>query len=829
MSLIQKQVAALLAVVALVISACGTWQNFPETSDWCYIFDFVQSDQGFGISRGNWQLGTGLIPNEDGELSISYDHGSTVETKGVRIVTQRWPGITGNVTFTANGIVFGSATADGQFNNVSRDPDEPLEWGWNSNGGPTLNLSINADQPFIIRSIEIRGNYNNPFPTNSCDPDATNTPTTNPVSPTPSPTMDIPTVTITSTNTPTATQTATVTPSWSPSPTPTQTYAWECVFDFRLDDYDFIPISESSPGGGTYGTWTTGVGWVHGDAAHPNFDNNSREVRISRSLPSYTSYQVVLEYSYSYGTFYNNVHPALTVNSTVHRTGSNASNLNGDNLEFVSSQTGSRNSVSVNMAADHGGSRVAALAGYVTIHEIRIRGNGANTLCDDDPTATPTATATPTSIPPTATQTHDPTLVTNTPSGGGGATATSGPVISTTPVVGDTEWECTFNFALGQQGWIANQSIETIYSSGAWRNARTPNSLTAIRFNLNQSIILTYLQVIGSSNKARGDAPARGFRAGTNPIVISLFGWDSEDNGAYDVSWSGHMGIHEPYLLVGAGSRGIAGTTNLTIGQIVMRAFAATRPANNCTTNSIGPMPTFDQTYFITATPMPGQTLLPLPTAFPTFALTPSGTGEPGGGGTIGDGEDTCNGDILCIISNLIGAFMSMIGDFFTTILNIASVFFDLIVMAFRSLFDFIGMILNLISVLFQIAWGLLQQLFHFLAEVWEIIKLIFSIIWKLLQLAAAWIGQLVSSLQSIFYAWYLAPAQAIPFLPQCSTNPMANDVCAVYYVLNHTFFSGSIGMLLIPMLMLLMNLAMIIYFARNVKTILSKVGSIFR
>lgn len=822
MSLLQKQFIALITTIALVVSGCNL--SYPERSDWCYLFDFVQNDQGFGLSKGNWQLGAGFVADDSGQIAFSYVHGSIVEPTGVRILAQRWPGSTGTIYVNATSVFFGNEySIDNQPLNPSTEIF-PIEIGTEGNGGTALNVSMVASQTTIIRSIEIRGNGTNPFPYSSCNPDSTNTPTVQPVTVTASTSATQVPSTSTATITPSLTATPTVTPSWSPTASPD----WCTTFDFSISDGGW---ANQTPMSRPFGTWSIGTGWnsVWGSVAGFGFDER---LYIYREIGAARVTSVIITYS-ALGSF--GTSPGLGVQlwtgAGLSRDVSQTPQIGTDRVRtYIFDNDAS----SIRIIANGGQGSINSSSLDYIIHSVYVSGSGTapsgiTNNCSPVPTATPSATTTPTTVEPTATQTHDPTLITNTPSGGGGATATSGPVISTTPVVGDTEWECTFNFALGQQGWIANQSIETVYSAGAWRNARTPNSLTAIRFNLNQSIILTYLQVIGSSNKARGDAPARGFRAGTNPIVISLFGWDSEDNGAYDVSWSGHMGIHEPYLLVSAGTRGIAGTTTLTIGQIVMRAFAATRPANNCTTNSIGPMPTFDQTYFITATPMPGQTLLPLPTAFPTFALTPSGTGEPGGGGTIGDGEDTCNGDILCIISNLISAFISMIGNFLTTIINIASVFFDLIVMAFRSLFDFIGMILNLISVLFQIAWGLLQQLFHFLAEVWEIIKLIFSIIWKLLQLAAAWIGQLVSSLQSIFYAWYLAPAQAIPFLPQCSTNPMANDVCAVYYVLNHTFFSGSIGMLLIPMLMLLMNLAMIIYFARNVKTILEKVGSIFR
>jgi hypothetical protein len=81
----------------------------------------------------------------------------------------------------------------------------------------------------------------------------------------------------------------------------------------------------------------------------------------------------------------------------------------------------------------------------------------------------------------------------------------------------------------------------------------------------------------------------------------------------------------------------------------------------------------------------------------------------------------------------------------------------------------------------------------------------------------------MVNRALGVLGAYYGAAPTAIPYLPSCATNPLASDVCAVWWFLENTFLAGPVGRLLVPLLVIMLDLAIVFYFVRQVRNWLRK------
>lgn len=85
-----------------------------------------------------------------------------------------------------------------------------------------------------------------------------------------------------------------------------------------------------------------------------------------------------------------------------------------------------------------------------------------------------------------------------------------------------------------------------------------------------------------------------------------------------------------------------------------------------------------------------------------------------------------------------------------------------------------------------------------------------------LFEVAGAYMGQVGDAAGGLLSAVNNATPISISGLPQCMTNPMAHDICAIYYILDFTLFSPNTpGALIIPLVMVLMNFVIVIRFIR--------------
>lgn len=94
---------------------------------------------------------------------------------------------------------------------------------------------------------------------------------------------------------------------------------------------------------------------------------------------------------------------------------------------------------------------------------------------------------------------------------------------------------------------------------------------------------------------------------------------------------------------------------------------------------------------------------------------------------------------------------------------------------------------------------------------------------------AIGWTGQLSDRLGSITDAWFNTAPTPPPGAPQCRTNPLEHDVCAIWYILTYTFFAGNMGSLIIPVATGVVDLFLLFVFIKFVRAIIARIGEVFR
>ncbi len=93
-----------------------------------------------------------------------------------------------------------------------------------------------------------------------------------------------------------------------------------------------------------------------------------------------------------------------------------------------------------------------------------------------------------------------------------------------------------------------------------------------------------------------------------------------------------------------------------------------------------------------------------------------------------------------------------------------------------------------------------------------------------LFKVGGAYLGQVADVSGGMIAAINSAPPTSIGGLPQCMTNPMAHDICAIYWILDWTLFAPNTpGALIIPMIMVLMNFMIAVRFIRWAWKIVSR------
>lgn len=151
-----------------------------------------------------------------------------------------------------------------------------------------------------------------------------------------------------------------------------------------------------------------------------------------------------------------------------------------------------------------------------------------------------------------------------------------------------------------------------------------------------------------------------------------------------------------------------------------------------------------------------------------------------------------------------------------------------------RGIWDAISGLFNLVGWLVGWLWQFLQNVWSFLwwllTSAWELIVSVLGMLWDLVVYLVGQIWRVVSwaltALTQLFRLYDLwrdvEPVQP-PGLPDCINAPTDSNICAVYYIAEHTFFSGTIGGLFIPVLLVYITLEMVSWVITRIIAIFSQ------
>lgn len=102
--------------------------------------------------------------------------------------------------------------------------------------------------------------------------------------------------------------------------------------------------------------------------------------------------------------------------------------------------------------------------------------------------------------------------------------------------------------------------------------------------------------------------------------------------------------------------------------------------------------------------------------------------------------------------------------------------------------------------------------------DVGDMVGFSWNIGWGLLGALIAYLGQATNIVTGLLTAFTNATPQAIPGLPLCITNPMAHDLCAIWYIMDNTIFAPSTpGQYIVPLMQIIFNVVIAIFFVRFV------------
>lgn len=282
----------------------------------------------------------------------------------------------------------------------------------------------------------------------------------------------------------------------------------------------------------------------------------------------------------------------------------------------------------------------------------------------------------------------------------------------------------------------------------------------------------------------------------------------------------------------------------------------STMTPNPSATLTGSPMPTISP-----LPPTNTRTLVPTNTPFSTFApstitatstgtatinpsITPTGTPDPGEGPPggwewyngisdfiswffgFGTNLGTQLADILnqfVEFFNLIVKFLDWLSSFIVWFANTIIELFDWLISLF---FWVMGTMANIITQLSGIATflgAIVAFIVRFIFDLLQIAGMLISIIVNALVLFVQWFVNLIRIGESVINAYMGAPITPIPGFPQCRTNPVANDICAMWYVAKWTILHGTIGQFIVPALTALVDLALVASLIKIVKALLKR------
>lgn len=828
-------------LLTILLAACGTSPPDPPPEyGWCYEYDFRSATNYSETILDGTRTALG-IESVNGLINASITHTSIVSPIQIRALAQiQLPG-SDYRQFSVNYDVFGiSDQINQQINNSqsveivdSPDPDHE------ASNQIAISFATQSDTTAIIDTIQIYGSGINPFPVNNCG--GVN---------------------------PTATPSATPTQTEPPSPTPTIDTGWDWCYKYT----DFSDWYIYYPGAGQITTNRIEVSDYNGGGFDGGATDIHRGIANARvNLPSSVRRMEMYYYTDGFDLRVPSRQTGVGLVST-----SNSWTINyhpGSSVTYASDAPDSGvRSVEVGYDVSFGvvylnntsnrDSFLPSRTGYVD--DVRVYGNGSNPYgvdnCND---VSPTSTPAPTDTPDGGFNFLWCRQFDFSISDGGFRLA-------------DT------NYLNGEQtsgGWA---------DSIGWY---PENDRVAIEINIPDPIdqrLITGVEGIGTDSISLWavDEPYTGsdepFVTGVNQInytgsieAKTIYA-SSNDNDAIKGIRVYGPGINNPFGENNC-DQYISGLPSVT-PQPTLTPWATDTPAP---TSTVNPAPTAQPT----ATPDPADDT----NSYTPDGTCERYTGSETSGSGLNPFEWLFGGLVnfyncvlmppINFVANAIATSVAIARDTFTwlttslynaitaIVLSVRSVFsllrgvfldtllsfgtqmlnmylrigdiFDFIKQLYGLFLDFviwIALSLLWINGWFQNLWRILTYyLLELLINGATFLINLYLLVTDLMSIARSFAGNMLDFiLTAIVFAasflnmWNTATPEPIPGLPDCLNAPLDHNICAVWYILDNTMFSG-IGAFIIPALTIFVSILVVLYFMETVVERLQKLWEIFR
>jgi hypothetical protein len=102
-----------------------------------------------------------------------------------------------------------------------------------------------------------------------------------------------------------------------------------------------------------------------------------------------------------------------------------------------------------------------------------------------------------------------------------------------------------------------------------------------------------------------------------------------------------------------------------------------------------------------------------------------------------------------------------------------------------------------------------------------QLMRLIITIIVGLFVKLTTWAFFAVGAAAAIMQSFFTSQPLAVPGFPQCVTAPTEHDICAAWYMLDNTVWSGSVGAAIILLMIVIVDVSIVLWLVRRVLTII--------
>lgn len=798
-----------LIVIAIILAACSSETGLPPIDrpfDWCYVMDFKTTDYGGSLTGAVQVIGEGLKMLEIGDSGV-YSLGIPSSTA---------PGV---VKYTVSNFVeIGSATAYFEFFHISpagttvdatfelfgisqrvEDYFVPANIGAHQLELRATEAGVSGKQAALqmtstngtvaLTKLVLNGWDYNPFPSNNCAPGPTMT--ASPVA--------LPSITPSNTQPASATPTASLTPTatYTPSITPTpSTGDWCWTWDFTESGAGWnVVLASYVAGVGYQNTGTGGLPYTADLSINPVWSAGILEhisVDAISTLATSNGFRGV----YYPGTAY----PAQT--GYLANTGAYTMSFDVNNSQPPELHV----QVSNNFEA-----------GTNTIQSITLEGSGIRPSfsggedCSPEmPTATPDGTGTLSSGEMTGTALAATVnaeqmtatagaIVSATAGANGTATALAGSATATTTqTFGDLCNFQNFSFDNGLSPWIGTAGQAT--GAAVFQPGEHLSQTVSLEEN---SYFLTLVASIDQPGASSSDGEFSFTYLMTNPDTSTETATTAIRTEQYLYQNSNQVALVLPIEIDAAGSYGFKLTANLTdvtsiklLSACVSEVLTEEMPDDN-----EGPEDGSGGWHTC------GEIITP-----------PSSVTEIGG--WIKYLWDSTDKAIQCIIMPPVNAIRDFVVGAFTWFFNTTTGFVE---WSFGKLLPFvIGSLQNFFAALLELlrhGFGdILNGLFAQLSAVGNIAGSIGDILTSYANTSQGYIGVAVYQVNSLVTAYNSALSTPPAGLPDCIIAPLDHELCAVFWVMENTFFSGTVGQLLVPAVCVFIDMLILLYFGNMIK-----------